>query len=328
MFVIKSCSVRLSLLLLHCLSWEVKKFGAKGINHNIVAMPRRLSPVHIARPLSTDTGPEFPNIKLDERKTWNMKALKHDIERRQMRMLKKVAKADEKLQSFSVAPSGEPETAVVSSNPAFEEARAELFKQRRLLGCLNDLHANITDVKSAKDPLFAALVPEIIRLEISDQVGARKDAPVKAPKTKPKAPAPRLPYHVYESIEGIEIRVGRGAQDNDELSCNRAHRDGANWWMHVAGHPGSHVVIRSTEDNLLATHKQTVLDAAVLAAVNSKAGGGRVQVSLTRCRNVSKPAGAKAGLVQLTGDVHTVTVDVKGESKRLERLKKVDTSLS
>jgi hypothetical protein len=41
-----------------------------------------------------------------------------------------------------------------------------------------------------------------------------------------------------------------------------------------------------------------------------------------RCRNVSKPKGAKPGLVQLNGDVATIRIDVKAESKRLERLEK------
>jgi hypothetical protein len=41
-----------------------------------------------------------------------------------------------------------------------------------------------------------------------------------------------------------------------------------------------------------------------------------------RCRNVSKPKGSKPGLVQLNGDVATIRIDVKAESKRLERLEK------
>ena len=40
---------------------------------------------------------------------------------------------------------------------------------------------------------------------------------------------------------------------------------------------------------------------------------GKVGVSLVRCRQVTKPSGAKAGLVQLNGDVSTVKVDVKAE---------------
>lgn len=58
-------------------------------------------------------------------------------------------------------------------------------------------------------------------------------------KVKGKPLPPRKPYHIYTGLDGLEIRVGRGASDNDELSCNPEHRDGADWWMHVAGCAGS-----------------------------------------------------------------------------------------
>ena len=95
--------------------------------------------------------------------------------------------------------------------------------------------------------------------------------------------------------------------------------------MHAAGCPGSHVVILCDgDDDGIGLPKSTVLDAAVLAANYSKAAGQRrVKVSLTRCRSVSKPAGAKPGLVNInSGDVRTVTVDMKAETERLSRLMK------
>ena len=51
-----------------------------------------------------------------------------------------------------------------------------------------------------------------------------------------------------------------------------------------------------------------------------QASGSRVSVSLTRCRNISKPMGAKPGLVSLRGDITTIKMDLKAEAKRLERL--------
>ena len=41
---------------------------------------------------------------------------------------------------------------------------------------------------------------------------------------------------------------------------------------------------------------------------------------MTRCRNVSKPAGTKAGLVRLNGDIRTISVNMKDAQKRLDRL--------
>ena len=64
------------------------------------------------------------------------------------------------------------------------------------------------------------------------------------------------------------------------------------------------------------------LDAAVLAANYSKAArSGSVGVNLCRARQVSKPAGAKPGLVQLSGDVRTLRLNWRNEKRRLERLR-------
>ena len=64
------------------------------------------------------------------------------------------------------------------------------------------------------------------------------------------------------------------------------------------------------------------MDAASLAARQSKCNGNVIPVNLTRCRDVKKPPGAKFGLVQLVGKVETVSVNMKQAEKRLERLDK------
>lgn len=98
---------------------------------------------------------------------------------------------------------------------------------------------------------------------------------------------------------------------------NPKHRDSSDWWMHASGCPGSHVVIRCHDQEL---HKEVVQDAAALAARQSKCTGNTIKVSLTRACHVKKPPGAKAGLVQLTGQVRTVTVNMKQAEERLSRL--------
>jgi predicted ribosome quality control (RQC) complex YloA/Tae2 family protein len=89
--------------------------------------------------------------------------------------------------------------------------------------------------------------------------------------------------------------------------------------MHASGCPGSHVVIRNSDENI---NEEIVQDAAALAARQSKCNGSVIKVSMTRCRDIKKPPVAKAGLVQLTGRVRTVTVNMKEAEKRLERLDK------
>jgi predicted ribosome quality control (RQC) complex YloA/Tae2 family protein len=112
-------------------------------------------------------------------------------------------------------------------------------------------------------------------------------------------------------------QVGKQAEDNDELSLRPEHRAGSDWWMHASGCPGSHVVIRCGDETL---KEEVVRDAAALAARHSKCAGNTIKVSMTRCRHIKKPMGAKAGLVQLTGPVRTVTVNMKEAAKRLQRL--------
>mmetsp|Transcript_21851 Transcript_21851/g.46147 ORF Transcript_21851/g.46147 Transcript_21851/m.46147 type:complete len:412 (+) Transcript_21851:83-1318(+) len=129
---------------------------------------------------------------------------------------------------------------------------------------------------------------------------------------------PRLPYRRYYTEKQVEIRVGKQATDNDVLSLSSEHRSGSHWWYHASGCAGSHVVLCT---DAASPSQEDVLDAAALAALKSKCiGQSVIKVSMTRARNVSKPPGAKPGLVQLNGDVKTVTLR-KGEvEKRCKRL--------
>jgi predicted ribosome quality control (RQC) complex YloA/Tae2 family protein len=89
--------------------------------------------------------------------------------------------------------------------------------------------------------------------------------------------------------------------------------------MHASGCAGSHVVIRCHDQNL---DNEVVEDAAALAARQSKCTGNTIKVTLTRARDIKKPPGAKAGLVQLTGSVRTITVNMKQAQERIGRLDK------
>lgn len=100
-----------------------------------------------------------------------------------------------------------------------------------------------------------------------------------------------------ESPDGLVVLVGRTASDNDLLTLKLASpRD---FWFHVAGQPGSHVVVRNP-DNLSRLPRETQSYAASLAAGYSKAkAGGRVTVHVARCSDVSKPRGYAPGKVVL-----------------------------
>ena len=92
--------------------------------------------------------------------------------------------------------------------------------------------------------------------------------------------------------------VGKGDAENDTLTFDVA--DPHDFWLHVAGPAGSHVVVRNPGQ--LAELPRPVLEAAAaLAAWHSKARGsrGKVEVHLCRVSDVSKPRGFDAGQVLL-----------------------------
>ena len=95
---------------------------------------------------------------------------------------------------------------------------------------------------------------------------------------------------------GYRVMAGKTDADNDRLSLGVAGPN--DWWFHVRGMPGSHVVLMTIADQT--PDRSTLNRAAAIAAYHSKArGGGVVAVSGTLVRHVSKPRGAKPGTVQI-----------------------------
>ena len=100
----------------------------------------------------------------------------------------------------------------------------------------------------------------------------------------------------YTLDEGWVVWAGKTAHDNDRLSVKVARND--DWWFHVRGMPGSHVVLFVREG--VEPAKRILEQAAAIAAWHSKQrGGGMVAVTGTRARFVSKPRGAKPGTVAI-----------------------------
>lgn len=101
-----------------------------------------------------------------------------------------------------------------------------------------------------------------------------------------------------QTVEGFEVLIGRGDADNDALTFDVAEPH--DFWMHVVGSPGSHVVVRNP-DQLTELPRPVLEKAAALAAWHSKARGrrGKVEVHVCRAADVSKPSGAPPGEVRL-----------------------------
>jgi predicted ribosome quality control (RQC) complex YloA/Tae2 family protein len=104
-------------------------------------------------------------------------------------------------------------------------------------------------------------------------------------------------YRTLE-VEGFVVLVGRGDAENDALTFGEAEPH--DFWLHVAGPAGSHVVVRNPE-RLPELPKAVAERAAELAAWHSKARGarGKVEVHVCRVADVSKPRGFAPGEVRL-----------------------------
>lgn len=107
----------------------------------------------------------------------------------------------------------------------------------------------------------------------------------------------RQPYLEYTSAAGLKIWVGRKASDNEKLTFTLSR--GSDWWLHAAGLPGSHVIIRTNKGN--DPDYETIQDAIQLAIHYSKAKErGEGEVCVTQRKNVSRFGKGHVGRVQIS----------------------------
>ena len=268
----------------------------------------------------------------------DVSGIRQETKRQETKALKKVANATtklrlskEKMNELLENPNATTEMLEECPDVDFlesdvEEKKKRLEEVRTLLAMVE----NFTGGKKNKedDLKWQECAEFAMKLGISDAPPPKPPRGPKKVKNVSKT-GPRRPYFAYasgndvnddEDIPTTEIRVGRTSEDNDIVSLDPTN-DPNEWWMHAAGCPGSHVVIKST-----APSDAAFSDAALLAAKFSKASRvGRVKVSVVRCRQVSKPKGAKPGLVRLSGDVRTMEVRVDENLDRLEMLERTKT---
>jgi len=102
--------------------------------------------------------------------------------------------------------------------------------------------------------------------------------------------------HRYELPDGWIALAGKSDADNELLSLHTARpRD---WWFHVNGMPGSHVILQHPEKK--EPSKVLLKTVAAIAAWHSKArDAGLVSVHCARAVDVGKVPGSKTGTVTL-----------------------------
>lgn len=108
------------------------------------------------------------------------------------------------------------------------------------------------------------------------------------------ASAPALPYRTFRSSGGLEIRVGKGARFNDDLTFHHSAPDDI--WLHATHTAGAHVVLRWRGPG--GAPARDLEEAAILAALHSKARtSGSVPVAWTLRKYVRKPRKSPPGQV-------------------------------
>lgn len=114
-----------------------------------------------------------------------------------------------------------------------------------------------------------------------------------------------LPYRVFRSSGGLEIRVGRGARHNDDLTFH--HSAPNDVWLHARHSAGAHVVLRWPGPG--SPPAKDLEEAGSLAALHSKARtSSSVPIDWTLRKYVRKPRGSAPGSV-VPDRVKTIFVD-------------------
>ena len=122
-----------------------------------------------------------------------------------------------------------------------------------------------------------------------------------------------IPYHSFYTSSGKEVLVGKSAKDNEYLTFRVAK--GNDFWFHVRGLPGSHVILLLNRGE--SPTEEDILESALLAAHYSSARGERkVEVTYTQ-RKYLLPLKGKEGAVRVMKE-KTILVDM--DYKRLSSI--------
>ncbi|MBO4872325.1 MAG: NFACT family protein [Lachnospiraceae bacterium] len=157
-----------------------------------------------------------------------------------------------------------------------EETDAELAYLRSVEAALN-LSESEEDLNAIKAELIAG-----------GYLRAKNVPGRKAPKT-PKTAAPL--HYVCE--EGFDYFVGKNNLQNETVTFELA--SGNDWWFHVKGIAGSHVIVKTGTKELSDAGFERA--AALAAWYSSAPKGAKTEVDYTRRRELKKPGNYKPGMV-------------------------------
>ena len=194
----------------------------------------------------------------------------------------------------------------IDENVSLQDEAARRFRQ---YGKAKRAREEIAERMVQLDREIAQLnrqVEEIYKIvEQSDETTLASKPSAKASSKQKTAKLPGV--RRYQSSDGYEVLVGRGARDNDNLTFKIAQPN--DLWLHAGDYPGSHVVIRNPTRKEI-PHR-TIIEAAQLAGRFSQASeDSKVVIHYTPRKFLSKPKGTAPGLVRLSR-FRSITVEPK-----------------
>lgn len=194
----------------------------------------------------------------------------------------------------------------------YKEYRKAQAAEQHLTELIEQGQAELLYIDSVLDALSRAQTERElteIRQELTEQGFLKRSGKSNSSKQPPK-----LPPLKFVSDDGFTILVGRNNQQNDRLTL----KDSRNYdiWLHTLNTPGSHTVIICEGSR---PPDRTIEQAAQIAAYHSSAKqSGLVAVDYTLIKYVSKPRGAKPGMVIYT---HQSTLFVHPDEELATRLR-------
>ena len=180
-------------------------------------------------------------------------------------------------------------SALENSKKYFEKYGKLKRTSEALDSLIEETHNQILHLESIQNALDIAVSSDDlvqIKEELMEYGFIKKNRGSKKEKTKSK------PFH-YRSTDGYDIYVGKNNYQNDELSFKVA--TGNDWWFHAKGIPGSHVIVKSNNEEL---PDRVFEEAGRLAGYYSKGRDNeKIEIDYLQKKNLKKPSGAAPGFV-------------------------------
>lgn len=154
---------------------------------------------------------------------------------------------------------------------------------------IKETKAQIDHLESIQNSLDIAVNADDL-IQIKEELA--ESGYIKKSKNNKKIKSKSKPFH-YISSDGYDMYVGKNNFQNDELTFKFA--TGNDWWFHAKGMPGSHVIVKSNNEEL---PDRVFEEAGKLAAYYSKGRDNeKVEIDYLQKKNVKKPNGSAPGFV-------------------------------